>query len=188
MRWTWILWMGGVLALAGCGGDGGSYRTGADGDRQVDDLSDEELQEACRRLQTFLAEEVFEPREVQRAVCTAVGIYAENTFDGVTCQESVNDCTEEEPDPPDIDGADCDALTSDAVATCDSTVAELEDCVNDIAAAVDRVYSDLDCSLADEEDWDAQLEEILDRFDGPSCSQLDDDCPFADVGVDIDEP
>lgn len=173
-----------TLVVAGCSG-GSSFNSGAPDDRRVDELSDEELQDACERLDTFVRQDVLPPERTQLAVCTATGIAAENNAAGVTCEETVKDCTSEPPDPTG-ETVDCSAVTADTVSTCESTVGELERCVNDIASQVDEAMSDLKCPLADEPDWKERLEEIGQQLRSPSCMALDDDCPFADFGTEVE--
>lgn len=170
------------LVLTGCGGDGGGgLDTGIEGDRQLDDLSDEEAQQACRELESYLLTSI-DPDEIQRATCTATGIASENTVPGTTCEAVVDDCTAEPADPLDLD-FDCDSATADPLSTCQATVAELEACITEMTGNLDATFSELTCDIADDPDWSTQLEEITADLQSPSCEQLEDDCPFADFGI-----
>lgn len=185
MRLTSIFGLLCVAALAGCGGGTDTaFHAGVNESEPVNQLSDSDVRQVCERLQDYLQTQVFSPERIQTATCTVAGVAAENTFDGVTCEESVRDCTSDPPQAT-IDFVDCTAIDNTVVSGCSATVGQLEDCVNEISGDVNHIYDQLTCSLADDPDWQTKLQNLADQLQTTSCAELDPGCPFAGFGVDV---
>lgn len=170
-----------AMLLLGCGADR-SFSSGIDGGRQIDDLSDEDVQQVCRDLEAYLNDYALEPEEVHRAMCTVMGLVAADSgLPGVSCEQMVADCPL---DPVGPWSLDCEDWTADAVAGCDASVDELEACVSETGDGLRASLSEVQCSL-DTGDAQAEIERMADSFDSASCEGVQEGCELLDLDFDL---
>lgn len=171
-----------AAAAVSCGSGAPTFTAGEAPNQQVNQLSDQQVQDVCGRIQSYFRDQVFSASQIQDAACTVAGITLQNTVPGETCSQFVKDCTSGSPTTaPTV--IDCSTIDSTAVAGCSSTIGQLENCINEIGADVTGVYSQLTCSLADDPNWQTKLTDLAGQLQNTSCSELAAGCPFSTYGV-----
>ncbi len=164
------LFMAALLGAAGCGapseGDGGGgYSTGLPRDKQVKDLTEADLQRACRSVQSGTGYKLTDA-EV-RGLCAAE--LAKASPEACT-DAAIKDCMasyraqEEPPDPSECSNAGEDRAR---FADCAITVGQWEDCMNDSREAYRKATSQLSCTMT----------EMAEPPAPPSCVTAKERCP-----------
>ncbi len=162
-----------LLGAAVCGssgdGGGGGYSTGLPRDKQLKDLSDGEIQTACRNASKASAS-AFGDAEY-RGMCAAQ-LGAMNP-EGCT-EAAIDQCVASAKAQNKPDENACDDVSSDRekVAGCTATVGEWEDCMTQMSAAYSKAYRELSCTNTEEPDVPKTADcEALDR----KCPEVMDD-------------
>lgn len=162
--------LGALLALgAGCGDSGGGLDTGLPPDAVIGELSQEELQQACRSLESYAQDQLTLERQA-RLNCVGDAALAAQLEGVDACKTVMDECIAdflagEPPAPLDFS---CDTVTTDGTSTCTATVGDAENCgeaAADMAVLAEdlttcEMLADLEALAAAQEDLDARTAEV----------------------------
>lgn len=163
---------------AGCAASGPpTLDTGVSRDVPANEVTPAQAQLACARYERLANAAL--GADVQREfVCAAFGITAQLTNQG-SCEEASTSCLADAPAGTSFDFG-CELATSFAPSGCTATIGELEDCVNVVAAGIDRFKSRVDCGLlddpADVTNLPVYATAVGDPAAYPECSSLSVEC------------
>jgi len=147
-----------AAALAACG-DGGSSGSGVDGDKTLDQLSDDEAVDLCEWSSTLISDE-----ELTRFGCYFAALLVSESRD--QCEDLAQQCIDDaEPD----EGIECVADGDLPECASQVTVAEIEDCTADTIDQVEDIAGDISC--------DTDPQDIFTIDQPPSCIEIEDKCP-----------
>jgi hypothetical protein len=173
------------LALVSCGDGSLTLNTGVAPSTPLSEISDDDANKICVALGEYIGELIPQDR-IERIACTIAGAAAEATLGGSgQCEVTRDQCLE---DPPEVDtfedGFACEEFDADAFSGCDdATVGDLEDCIGDLGARVDRILDQITCAnlggdISAGEDLFADFAESFEEENQPeSCKRLRDACP-----------
>jgi hypothetical protein len=152
---------------------------GIDPDKRLNELSQEELQTLCESTAEPLSDTLAGSYDLE-AQCTGTALYLTTSHD--ECVTMRDACIERgltsSPDDTSSD-FEVDCENPDPVpATCDITVAQLEDCYDVWVAQIDERYGRIDCSLAGDSE---AVAEIFDTTPPPACEPLQTRCASEDA-------
>lgn len=151
-----------AMVAAACGGDDGGS-SGVDGDKRLDELSQEEATDFCEWGLSLL-----DGDEVTRFGCYLTALVF--SPDAETCEIVAQECIDEaEP----IDPAEAECEFEEDLPPCASevTVAEMEDCARDAVGVLAALADDITCDSDPEELEDLSLEQPA------SCLAIEEKCP-----------
>lgn len=150
-----------AMVAAACGGDDGGS-SGVDGDKTLDQLTEEEATDLCEWGLSLL-----EGDELERFDCYLEALVS--TPDVETCEEVAQECIDNiEPSDP-TDG-ECRFEDPPACAS-EVSVAEIEACTRDSFALVEDVFEAVDCDFNPDDLEDFDLEQPA------SCVLVEEKCP-----------
>ncbi len=156
-----------ACTLAACGdSSGGPVDSGLPAERKGSELSDAEATQLCEASADQLAEQI-DVADLKNQVCVAAGISAALMGSGMvaTCESVYDICMMMDYKP--TEGGEC--TLGFELATCDATVAVIEDCFteqNDATAATLKAAS---CDDLDKEPTTPKT--------GPACTTAKASCP-----------
>lgn len=187
----------------GGGGGGGDPSSGVlDPSRKISELSDPEAEQHCGELLRKQAPEQLSGEDERKSVCEAEAVITVLTSDPqsdeeaqATCRDAVAECLSEPPDTSPVGGEDegredeedpC-ADAPDLAKECHVTIAELDRCFDDRAAA-NKAFVKKDLCAEIKQEFDPAL---LELEEPASCAAIADKCPSlvggAHDGTDPDE-
>lgn len=150
--------------VAGCGG--GSFGTDVPPETVFDEASPDELEDLCVAISNEMLDLVSGP--LTRTFCTAAGVAVQS--DIIRCSDVRRECIEEAEDP---EVTDCDNIDADAFDACDTTVGEVETCMNQLRANVQAIENQVSCNLEADELDDIDADDILPA----ACAEIGEECP-----------
>lgn len=182
----WVTLSGLLVSLVGgCGGSSSSngptpVDTGLPADKQLGQLTDAEVQQACERfVQAYTAD--FTPQRMTAYACTALSI--SSTQSSSTCQSQTNDCVSHPPSglTTGTTTPSCTTANASEFAGCTATVSQMEQCLTDELAVLQTLMSKVNCSLAGNPQAMQQL--VAGGVQQPaSCQSIETRCPGATSG------
>lgn len=151
-------------SLAACGS--GSFGTDVPPETVFDEATPEDLDDLCVAISNELLSLATGP--LTRTVCTAAGVAVDSEI--IQCGDVRRECIEQA-EAPEV--TDCDNIDADAFDACDTTVGELETCMNQLRANVEGLENQVTCSLDA-----ADLDEIdADNLFPELCAEIGAECP-----------
>ncbi len=194
------------LWLAGCGDDdgGSGLSTGLPEDKQLSELTVDDLMMACESVSASLGG-IITAEDTKRIDCTARALPSsfmvkdgKATGDVAKCKQLVNECLAAPAQPagdrPPIDTdlgdeMDCSAEgAAEQFEGCTATVGEYEACVNAVIGEFERFYTLISCdSLSNPEMVRANASAGIDIPGLPACQALPAKCPNLSFGDDDEE-
>lgn len=152
------------LSLAAC--SDGAFGTNVPPETVLDEATPENLSDLCVAISNELLSLAAGP--VTRTICTVAGVAVDSEL--VSCREVRSECIEQA-EAPEV--TSCGSISQDAFDACDTTVAEVESCVNQLRSNVRALEDQVSCSLdrADLEDLDA------DNLFPEQCTEIGIECP-----------
>lgn len=204
--------MGSICALScllftACGGDegGSGVSTGLPEDKQLSELTVDDLMMACETVSASLGNIVSED-DGKRIACTTQAIPSSFTVkdgkatgDVAKCKQLVNDCLAapagsgpgtESPIETDLsDKMDCSADgTAEQFEGCTATVGEYEACIDAVIGEFNRFFGLINCdSLSNPEMVRDSVSGGIDIPSLPACQGLPAKCPNLSFGADDEE-
>lgn len=150
-----------ALVLPACGGGGGS---GVDGDKELGELSQEEVVEFCEWSLDLVSRD-----DTIRFGCYLAAL-ALSGGDAEQCQEIADQCIEEEAAEPDEPSEEvCAEAEGFPPCAAELTVDQLESCSEDSADQLHDVAEDISC--------DGAVEDFEDIESPGSCDVIEEACP-----------
>ena len=150
--------------LAACGT--GSFGTDVPPETVFDDATPEDLSDLCVAISNELLALATGP--VTRTICTAAGVLVDSA--AISCGEVRSECVNEAP-PPEV--TNYDNINANAFDACDTTVGELETCMNELRANVRRLEDQVSCSMTRSELALVDADDLYPAL----CTQIGIECP-----------
>lgn len=151
-------------SLAACGS--GSFGTDVPPETVFDEATPEDLSDLCVAISNELLALAVGP--VTRTICTAAGVLVDSA--AISCGEVRSECVNEAP-PPEV--VSCDNIDAAAFDSCDTTVGELETCMDQLRANVVRLENQVSCSMTRSELAAVDADGLYPAL----CTQIGEECP-----------
>jgi hypothetical protein len=157
-----------ACTLVACGGsdDAGPVDSGLPAERKGSELSDAETTQLCEAKADHLAAQ-FDTADLKHQACVSAGLAAAAQGSGMvsTCESVYDLCMQMDYKPP--DGGAC-TLGFD-LATCEATVAVIEDCFTEQNDATAAAFKAVSCDDVNKEPTTPKT--------GPACTTAKTSCP-----------
>jgi hypothetical protein len=144
----------------------GSFGTDVPPNTVLDEATPEDLNDLCVAISNELLALTEGP--LARTVCTAFGVVLDSIL--VSCDDVRSACVDESV-PPEV--LACDNITAAAFDACDTTVAEVEDCMQQLRANVIRLENEVSCGMTRSELAMVEADNIYPEL----CTQIGLECP-----------
>lgn len=151
-------------SLAACGG--GSFGTDVPPETVFDEATPDDLEDLCVAISNELLSLATGP--LTRTVCTAAGVAVQSEI--IRCSDVRRECIEQA-EAPEV--TDCDNINASAFDACDTTVGELETCMNQLRANVQAIENQVTCNLEPDELDDIDADNLLPEL----CAEIGEECP-----------
>jgi len=150
--------------LAACGS--GAFGTNVPPETVFDEASPEDLSDVCVAISNELLALASGP--VARTICTAAGVLVDSA--AISCGEVRRECINEA-EPPEV--TSCSNIRAAAFDACDTTVGELESCMQQLRANVNRLDNQVSCGLTRSELALIDTEDVYPQL----CTDIGVECP-----------
>lgn len=149
----------------------------------VSQLSPQQMKDFCLQALRTTYDALLDP------YCTARGLAAGFSGQGMTCEQARQDCLRNPPDGWDAQRncANADQVDTERLKQCDITVGEIEACYNDAYAAMKDAFAGISCSSTAQELSERRNSLDLERINPESCQRLRGRCPGIDFGMSLEE-
>lgn len=158
-------------ALCAC--DSGPIDSGLPEDKPASQLTAREATQLCAAAHEYY-ERVVSDEELVGYICTSLALAASGG-DLAVCEEEAEQCVAAPSPAVEAIAADvrahgiCEPLI---LASCEATVGEVEDCLAEFVAHIDRLYASHSCAMLTEPG-----EETIVLSVGPACEAIAERCP-----------
>lgn len=151
-------------SLAACGS--GSFGTDVPPETVFDEATPQDLEDLCVAISNELLS--LATGSLTRTICTAAGVAVDSEI--IHCSDVRRECIEQAVAP---EVTDCDNISAAAFDACDTTVGELETCMNQLRANVRDLENQVTCSLDAADLADIDADNLLPQL----CQDIGEECP-----------